>query len=321
MPERSVPTIAVYVSAHGYGHCVRVATVLERLLELRPVRLRVVAPVPERLWPESLARVTVQWRAEATDAGVVERPDLSLDRTRTAEAATRLARDAERRIELEERWLARGADLVVADVPPFPLAAAARLGLPSVAIANFSWDWIYDRLGLEEAARSAERCYARADLLVEAEPSAPMEAFPERCRCSVITRRSRRARYEVRKRMGLAPEHRLILVASRPGYGNETRLPPPMPDVRYLLAGSNDAASGRSDTISWPRGLSFVDLVAAADLVVSKPGYGIIGDVCGAGTRFLYTVTTDFPEHEVLRRWLARRPATRPVRGDLLASG
>ncbi|RMF19655.1 MAG: hypothetical protein D6760_12880, partial [Deltaproteobacteria bacterium] len=51
------------------------------------------------------------------------------------------------------------------------------------------------------------------------------------------------------------------------------------------------------------------------------PGYGIIGDVCGAGTRFLYTVTTDFPEHEVLRRWLARRPATRPVRGDLLASG
>ncbi len=321
MPGDSAPIVAVYISAHGYGHCIRIGTVLERLIELRPVRLRVASPAPRRLWPKSLGDVTMEWRTDATDAGVVEQPDLSVDRRETRNATAAFVRHAERYIERELDWLDRGADLVVADVPPLPVAAAARLGLPSVAVANFSWDWIYARLGLDEAAAGAESCYRQTDLLVEAEPSAPMEAFPSRIRCGVISRRSRLGRYVVRERLGVQLEHRLVLVATRPGSGSPIRLPPPMPDVRYLLAGPPDSGQRRDDRIVWPKELAFVDLVAASDVVVCKPGYGIIGDVCGAGTRFLFTDGTDFPEHDVLRRWLAGRPGTRPVELAALESG
>ena len=285
MPGDSAPIVAVYISAHGYGHCIRIGTVLERLIELRPVRLRVASPAPRRLWPKSLGDVTMEWRTDATDAGVVEQPDLSVDRRETRNATAAFVRHAERYIERELDWLDRGADLVVADVPPLPVAAAARLGLPSVAVANFSWDWIYARLGLDEAAAGAESCYRQTDLLVEAEPSAPMEAFPSRIRCGVISRRSRLGRYVVRERLGVQLEHRLVLVATRPGSGSPIRLPPPMPDVRYLLAGPPDSGQRRDDRIVWPKELAFVDLVAASNVVVCKPGYGIIGDVCGAGAR------------------------------------
>ena len=38
---------------------------------------------------------------------------------------------------------ARGVRLVVADAPPLGCAAAARAGIPSVVVSNFTWDWIY----------------------------------------------------------------------------------------------------------------------------------------------------------------------------------
>ena len=35
------------------------------------------------------------------------------------------------------------ATVVVGDIPPLAFAAAARAGVPSVAVGNFTWDWIY----------------------------------------------------------------------------------------------------------------------------------------------------------------------------------
>jgi L-arabinokinase len=47
-------------------------------------------------------------------------------------------------------------------------------------------------------------------------------------------------------------------------------------------------------------GLAYVDLVGAADVVVTKPGYGIVTDCIGAGTRMVYTDRGDFPEYPIL---------------------
>ena len=61
------------------------------------------------------------------------------------------------------------------------------------------------------------------------------------------------------------------------------------PNVRRLEAGDLAAA-----------GLYYPDLVGAADVVVSKPGYGIVTDCIGARTRLVYTDRGDFPEYPVL---------------------
>ncbi len=53
------------------------------------------------------------------------------------------------------------------------------------------------------------------------------------------------------------------------------------------------------DTLS-ALGLSYPDLVSAADVVVTKPGYGIVTDCIGSGTRLVYTDRGDFPEYPVM---------------------
>jgi hypothetical protein len=49
-------------------------------------------------------------------------------------------------------------------------------------------------------------------------------------------------------------------------------------------------------------GLEYTDLVGAVDVVVTKPGYGIVTDCIGAGIRMVYTDRGDFPEYPILTR-------------------
>ena len=67
-------------------------------------------------------------------------------------------------------------------------------------------------------------------------------------------------------------------------------------------------------------GLGYADLVGAADVVVTKPGYGIVSDAIGAGTRLVYTDRRDFPEYPILVREMARcLPCAYVSNADLLA--
>ena len=58
--------------------------------------------------------------------------------------------------------------------------------------------------------------------------------------------------------------------------------------------------AGSTDRRSLAAGLDYPDLVGAVDVVVTKPGYGIVSDCIGAGTRLVYTDRGDFPEYPVM---------------------
>ena len=64
-----------------------------------------------------------------------------------------------------------------------------------------------------------------------------------------------------------------------------------------------------------------MDLVGAADVVVSKPGYGIVTDCIGAATRLVYTDRGDFPEYEILVAGMPRYLPCAYVSNDDLRAG
>ena len=86
-----------------------------------------------------------------------------------------------------------------------------------------------------------------------------------------------------------------------------------MPAFTFLAERCRPAASGQRAAVATAAleraGLDYVDLVGAADVVVTKPGYGIVSDAIAAGTRMIYTDRGDFPEYPILVRemspWLA----------------
>lgn len=293
---------------------------LERLLERRALRLTLISPLGPRLWPSSLQAVTT-WVEMATDAGVEQSDDVTVDASATRAALDAWARARDGVLAREIARLRNGIDMVIGDVPPLAFEAAAACGVPSVAIANFSWDWIYQRLGFDAAAASSALAYAHAGVLLEAQPSAPMPAFGERAQVGMIARRSMVAASRTRRLLGIADDKRVVLLGLRPDSAALVRLPAPRNDVCYLVDAAWPGLEERRDVARLARHMSYPDLVAAADVVVGKPGYGLISDVAAGRARLLYVARPGFPENEVLVEWLTRWNGGARVDRAALAAG
>src|SRR6266540_537600 len=150
---------------------------MTRLCEvLREVRARAPAmPIAVAgAVPEALVRRAVPgpltFRAVACDVGLVQRDALVVDEEGTAARCRDFEASWDERVAAEVAFLREsGARAVVGDIPPLAFEAAGRAGLPSLALGNFSWDWIYRHLAVRQpslaaSAERAARAYAQASL-------------------------------------------------------------------------------------------------------------------------------------------------------------
>jgi hypothetical protein len=132
----------------------------------------------------------------------------------------------------------------------------------------------------------------------------------------LVARRPRVARAEARRRLGLDGRPAVLLSfgglgltgLAREGLGDGEGL-------QFVLP--SDTEIDRLDAL----GLYYPDVVAAADVVVTKPGYGIVSDSIGAGTRVVYTDRGDFPEYPILVREMPRYLACVYVESNELRAG
>jgi hypothetical protein len=295
--------LAAYVSGHGYGHLVRLCEVLRKVRALAPdLPIALVGAVPEVLVRREIAE-PLELRPEECDAGLAQRDALEIDESGTLERCRELDLGWDGRADREAaRLRAQGARLVLADIPALAFEAAGRAGVPAVGLGNFTWSWIYFHLaarlpGLRPIADRAARAYGRGELLLELPFAGDLSAFARREPVGFVAREPRVGRDETRRRLGL-PAGPLALV-SFGGLGLPGLRPgavEPDPDVRYLFP--EDLSEGRLDAL----GIRYPDVVAAADVVITKPGYGIVTDAIAGGTRIVYTDRGDFPEYPVMVR-------------------
>lgn len=323
--------IAAYVSGHGFGHMVRAGQVLRALRERRPgLALTVVTSTSERVVRRA-AGEPLAVRSAVLDVGVVQRDALTIDEAATASAWQALHRDYAARVETEARWLReRGARLVLADIPPIAFDAAVAAGLPAVGLTNFSWDWIYRQLArreprLLEAADQAARAYARADLLLELPFAGDLSAFPRRQPIPLVARRPGHTRGEARRCLGLADAARVVLLTFG-GIGVpelDLATLAALPDFTFLATEGGRAPGNvrMIDVDALVRdGFDYADLVVAADVVVTKPGYGIVSDAIAGRARMVYTDRGDFAEYAVLVEGMSRLlPAVHVSNDDVRA--
>ena len=108
-----------------------------------------------------------------------------------------------------------------------------------------------------------------------------------------VARHARRDRRDTRRALGIPLDARVVL-ASFGGYGVEGMVKPSLPHYHVLWPGDID------ERAMYRRGYRYEDLVKAVDVVVTKPGYGIISECLANGTALLYTSRGDFREYPVL---------------------
>jgi hypothetical protein len=324
--------IVAYVTGHGYGHATRVGEVLRAVRERAPqMPLAVVTSGPEKLYRQAVPGPFV-FRSLECDVGLVQKDAIAIDEEGTVRSWREFASGREERAAWEARWLrAAQARLVLGDVPPLAFEAAADAGVPAVGLANFSWDWIYRHLSprqpaLAEAADAAARAYAKAALLLELPFAGDLSAFPRRERIPMVARRPRLSREEARRRLGIPEKVGCVLVS----FGG-IRMPAfdlavlgGLADFHFLMDVPEDSLPRNATATDGARldavGMDYRDVVRAADVVLTKPGYGIVSDAIAAGTRIVYTERGDFPEYPILVAEMGRYiPCEHVGNGDFLA--
>jgi hypothetical protein len=310
--------IAVYISGHGYGHSTRTAEVLRVVRARAPgLPIVVVTSAPSFLFEGPVAPPLLVRELEC-DIGLVQRNALQIDEAATAARWRVFAAGWEDLVSVEAAWLrTAGVRLVVGDIPPLAFAAASEADVPAVALGNFSWDWIYEHMAarepaLGEAASAARAAYAGATLLLRLPFAGDLSAFARIEDLPLVARRPKVGRDETRRRLGLGDEPAVLLSFGGMGLpGLEPTAFGSLAGYQFLLTGisgegplpanARRLASGEVERA----GLDYPDLVGAVDVVVTKPGYGIVTDCIGAGTRMVYTDRGDFPEYPILVRGLS----------------
>jgi hypothetical protein len=320
---RCVVTVVFYISGHGFGHASREVEVINALGARRPdARIIVRSAVPPDLLRRTL-RVPVELRPGACDTGIVQSSSVAHDLDATVAQALAFHATLDDRADAEARALGPGVTVVVGDIPPLAFEVAARLHVPSIAIGNFTWDWIYD--GYEEFAREPwfgprlRAAYAHAMLALATPLSAGFEIFRTVRPIPLIARRPARARTETRAHFGI-PLDRPAALLSFGGYGlpdldlarldclddwtvvTTDRVTPPAAPGSTATSAIVSIPETRFD----PHGVRYEDLVAAVDVVMTKPGYGIIAECIAARTAMLYTSRGAFREYEMLVAALPR---------------
>ena len=295
------------------------------------VPIEIVTSAPAMLFA-GVVTPPIEVRALDCDVGLVQRDALVIDEGATVERWRAFQEGWEALCTLEADHLRRNdVRLVLGDVPPLAFAAAARAEVPSIALANFSWDWIYRHLSirvpaLAEAAHRAAEAYGCADLLLRLPFAGDLSTFPRIVDIPLVARRPRAGRGELRQRCGFGNRTVVLLsfgglglagfdVSTLGGLGHldfvvSTPVDDPPPNLRVFTG----ARLTESD-------LGYADLVGAADVVVTKPGYGIVTDALGARTRLIYTDRGDFPEYEILVRGMQRLMPCAYVDNESLRAG
>ena len=317
--ERSAQTpreaaVAVVVSPHGFGHAARASGVIEALCALRSdLTIHLLTTVPRWFFADGLTRGFRLHRV-TTDVGLVQRSPLVEDLDATARRLDRLLVSPEGPIDRITRRIGQlGCRLVVCDISPLGLAAARRLGLPSVLVENFTWDWIYrgyDPLhsGLVEHARTMARLFKSADLHIQTEPWCK-KAVDGRG-VAPVARRSTTPVSVTRSRLGVSGDEPLVLLTMggvKWDYRALTSLED-HPIAHFVVPGGTHQASrrGRLTVLPFRSEFHHPDLVAASDVVVGKLGYSTVAEAYQSGAAMAYIARPRFPESQVLADFVQR---------------
>ena len=314
-------TVVFFISGHGFGHASREVEIIRALGSARPDLHIVIRSAVSPALLERTVSVPFELRPGPCDAGIAQSSSIVHDDPATVREAAAFYSTFEERIEVEAQDLASDrVSLIVGDIPPLAFEVAARLRVPGVAISNFTWDWIFEtHPGMREAAPwvvpRLRRAYARADLALQLPFPGGFEVFSRVRPLPLVTRHPTRSREDTRAQFRI-PIDRPAILLSFGGYGLPALDLAELDILGDWTVVTTDRSSGSREA---PLRVTFIpeagfvgtgfryeDLVAAVDVVATKPGYGIVSECITSNVAMLYTSRGEFREYDVLVREMPR---------------
>ncbi len=317
-----------YISGHGLGHASRSCQIINTLRRRYPeISVEVVSTAPAWFF-KGFLDASVPVRALALDFGVLQRDSLIMREEETLEAYRAFLPERQRLVAAETE-LSRAAKvrLVVADIPAAAFAAASAAEIPSVGISNFTWDWIYQGLaerypGYEDVLASLTEDYRQAGLLLRLPFHSSESVIRVIEDMPLVARIGTANREDIRRQLDVPYDYRVGLI-SFGGFGLRTFDPAPLAQLKnWIFLTETVFSTAPANLRLVPNGrFAYPDLVRAADVVISKPGYGIVSECIANRTACLYTGRGDFREQSLLIDGLHRYGRAQEISNEDLRAG
>ena len=323
------PTLAVFVSSHGFGHASRSCAVLEQLCDLEPrVQIELFTRFPE--WFFASLGQHLHFNELDCDLGLVQTDAFEVDyRATLSGLSDRLPFRPDLISNLAQRVRALGCQAVLCDIAPLGLAVARAAGLPSILVENFTWDWIYRGLAqqapaLRDYAKLLQPHFMGADIHIQTEPV----CLPARNahRLGPIARTFRTSVSETRNALSVASTDRLVFISMGGTYIDFPfleQLKDRFPEIKFAISGASKMIETDCNLTLLPVHcpLHHPDLVRAADLVIGKAGYSTIAEVHTAGVPFGCFIRADYPEMGPLVKFIETEIPAKMLAPEQFANG
>ncbi len=300
--------IAFFISPHGFGHAARASAVISVLQQRRPaLHIDLYSQTPTWFFNDSLSGSYAHHEL-LTDVGLAQINPLEVDLPATLKRLDGFLPFSEDLLETQARQLKQShCRLVVCDISPLGIAVAARAGIPSVLIENFTWDWIYKGYSTFDApfAKHTEilkETFAKARFRIQVQPNCSLQ--PADLTTGPVSRKPKKSRQETREQLKIPDRKKLVLITMG-GIPDTYRFLDPLrkfSDCCFLVPGSNVdmEVHGNLTLLPYHSRFHHPDLVQAADVVIGKVGYSTLAEVYHAGIPFGYFTRPGFRESDVL---------------------
>lgn len=326
---KDAPLVVYYVTAHGFGHATRAAAVIAEL-ERRGAEVAVRTAVPAWIFADE----GLQARVDAVDAdvGLVMRDALTVDVPASLAAHEDFLSRWEEVVGSEAEALSSlGAAAVASDAGALPFEAARKAGLPSALVSNFSWDWIMEPWAAAQPRWAAVRerhaaACAQAGLFIRLPLGGDAPACPKGVDSPLVVRPARLSREQARAQLGLDPDDSRPVVAFSFGGigwdGAALRFADGLEGYRFVAYVPKPEGL-RCGWTQLPKHspMRHCDILAAADLAFTKPGYGTFSEVLAARVPALVVPRSDFRESALLVESLGRLGRMRLIPRSAFESG
>jgi len=318
----------IAVSGHGFGHAAQLSPIVTALRDAVPgLRTSLAGALPPAAALEFFGPLETH-DDPPLDVGMVMAGPMRVLAEESLRAYLAFHENWETKVVAEAaRLVALAPDLVLADVPYLPLAGAAQAGIPAVALSSLNWAEIFAHycgtdthaMAITNTIRDA---YNSAHAFLQVSPTMAMPGLGNLQTLGPVARIGQDRKAAILEQAGHPSTTRLALCSLG---GIKTGAPDiSLPVIENLawIAGTGGGDPTRPDVLDQHKlAMPFIDQLASADLVITKPGYGTFTEAACNGTRVLYASRGDWPEEAALGAWLHEVGCACEIPAEVLANG
>lgn len=319
--------ICFYISDYGFGHASRAIAVVRAITKARPdIKFYLKADTAFDFLKRSLPEKNIDVIKIKNDIGIIaDKDSFNIDRERTRGELCHWVDSWDEYLEKERSFCrSNHIDLILSDITPQPFIVSRELGIPGIAISNFSWHLIFSRLfGDTYETRRLQDAYAQADVALVLPFDTDMSVFPRRQNIGLISRDITIDRERMRRMMGVSSNDLLVYVST--GLYDSPRMQDNIRtrdgrNVRFIASANCKPSIDNVITIP-DEEMEIQNYIAMCDLVISKVGYSTVSEATRGKVPMLLFRREGFAEDVYIANTVKQLGIGNEIPKDSLANG